>query len=410
MNKRIIALLLAILMLLSLAACGEKATEEESSEVSTETSQATEEKDWRKEAKYQKAESVSGSRVTAFLLGIADDRITVYFDEAEQKVYGTAIYPEALSDKEFTRYQTELLDLNKDGYADLCVPYLESDGETVSCWYYIWDSGIEDFVYDSEFVPEVEEDKESSEEPEEESSEEISDESSEESSEPEKKVATIYLSKNVGGTAEVTPIEIEYEDEFGPGDAVNAIAEETWLNFSLIYQPYGEDIYIYWGENSTLHNPPTSLNPKYGLSDSPELRWFMLDSLYVTLTEMGFKNVFYLGEDGSDLILTTTEEVTIFAGDFPYWGKDETANVVTGVPSAAVATKLLERKFYGLSDSELSISFMTESSVEGEHCYIFIVADSGEGAMNAESYFAVSDSGKVYAYDPNSQAYVPYTF
>ena len=102
------------------------------------------------------------------------------------------------------------------------------------------------------FVPEAEEDEESSEEPEEESSEEISDESSEESSEPEKKIATIYLSKNAGGTAEVTPIEIEYEDEFGPGDAVNAIAEETWLNFSLIYQPYGEDIYIYCSPTAAL--------------------------------------------------------------------------------------------------------------------------------------------------------------
>ena len=410
MNKRITALLLALLMLLSFAACKDKPEEEESSDVPVSESKVTEEKDWRKEGSFKSTEAVFGSKVTSFLLSVAEDRTTIWFDESEQKTYGTAIYPEKLTDKEFTRYQLELSDLNNDGNADLTVPYLEADGETVNRWYYLWDSSIKDFVYDSEFAPEVS-GAESEEESSEESKEEPAEESSEESSEPEKKKITLFLDKSfVSGNAEVIPLEIEYEGEFGPGDAVNAIAEETWLNFSLVYQPYGEDIYIYWGEGSSLHNTPTSLNPKYGLTDDAGLRWFMLDTLATTFKEMGFKNVFYQGEGGGDLILTRVDEVTVIAGDVPYGGSGDSAGKTTGVTDSAVAQQVLQRVFNGVGGEGVTIAFMTESSVENEHCYIYIVTDNTEGAMSAETYFAVSDSGKIYAYDPNSQAYIPYSF
>lgn len=409
MNKRITALLLALLMLLSFAACKDKAEEEENSDATVTESQTTEDTDWRKESNYQSAEAVFGSKLTNFLVSVADDRTVIYFDEKEQKAYGTAIYPQKLSDKEFTRYQIELSDLNNDGNADLTVPYLEADGETVNRWYYLWDSSINDFVYDSEFAPEVsdEEGEESSEE----TKDEPAEESSEESSEPEKKKITLFLDKSfVSGATEVIPLEIEYEGEFGPGDAVNAIAEETWLNFSLVYQPYGEDIYIYWGETSSLHNTPTSLNPKYGLTDDAGLRWFMLDSLATTFKEMGFNNVFYQGEGGGDLILTRVDEVTVIAGDVPYGGSGDSTGRITGINNSMVAQQVLQRVFTGVGGEGVTIAFMTESNVENEHCYIYIVTDNTEGAMSAETYFAVSDSGKIYAYDPASQAYIPYSF
>lgn len=408
MNKRITPLLLALLMVLSFAACKEKTVEEESSADLPE-SQVTEETDWRKEGKYQSAQSVVGSRLTDFLVSVDVDRAVIYYDETEQKTYGTAIYPAKLSDKEFTRYQLVLSDLNNDGNADLTVPYLEADGETVEYWYYLWDGSINDFVYDSEFAPAPEAEKPEEEKPDE--GEETSDESSEENSEPEKKKATLYLDKSfVSGNAEVIPLEVEYEGEFGPGDAVNAIAEETWLNFSLIYQPVGEDIYIYWGEGSALHNTPTSLNPKYGLTDDAGLRWFMLDTLATTFKEMGYNNVFFMGEDGGDLVLTRVDEVTVIPSDLPYGGSGDNTGRVTGVGDPAVAQLVLQRVFNGVSPDGVSISFMTESNVEGEHCYIYIVADNAEGAMSAETYFAVSDSGRIYAYDPTTEAYIPYSF
>ena len=410
MNKKIIALLLALLMILSLTACKEKAEEESSNDAPVSENELISESDWRDEGKYQSAEAVVGGKLTKFLVSVADDRAAVYYDEQEQKLYGMAVYPDKLSDKEFTRYQLELSDLNNDGNADLTVPYLEADSDIANCWYYLWDSSIEDFVYDSEFAPEVSE-EESEEESSEESKEEPAEESSEESSEPEKKKITLFLDKSfVSGAAEVIPLEIEYEGEFGPGDAVNAIAEETWLNFSLVYQPYGEDIYIYWSESSTLHNTPTSLNPKYGLTDDAGLRWFMLDTLATTFKEMGYKNVFYQGEGGGDLVLTRVDEVTVIAGDVPYGGSGDTTGRVTGINNSMVAQQVLQRVFTTVGGDSVSIAFMTESTVENEHCYIYIVTDNAEGAMSAETYFAVSDSGKIYAYDPASEAYIPYSF
>ena len=75
-----------------------------------------------------------------------------------------------------------------------------------------------------------------------------------------------------------------------------------------------------------------------------------------------------------------------------------------------VAQQVLQRVFTTVGGDSVSIAFMTESTVENENCYIYIVTDNAEGAMSAETYFAVSDSGKIYAYDPASEAYIPYSF
>lgn len=401
MNKRFTAMLLAVLMLFSLCACGDKnegEISEESSPVSQE--EISREPDWRESGNFLKAQSVVGSRVTDFLLSLSDDRALIYYDDEKEKLYGTAIFPRDLNDREFTRYQIELKDLNNDGNADLDAPYLEADGETVGHWYYLWDSSINDFVHDSEFTPEVKEESSEAESSDEESNENP-EESSEESSEPEKKKVTLYLNKN----QEIFPLEVEYEGEFGPGDAVNAIAEETWLNFSLIYQPMGEDIYIYWSEESALHNAPTSLNPKYGLADDDSLRWFMLDSLSSTFKEMGYSNVYFMGENGGDLVLSRTEKVTVIDSSKPYGGS---AAASTGISTAEQAKLVLMRSFVGLGDEGVSLSLLKEGSAEGEHCYIFTVTDNTEGGMTGEAFFAVADSGKVYAYDPSGDTYIPY--
>ncbi len=103
-----------------------------------------------------------------------------------------------------------------------------------------------------------------------------------------------------------------------------ALSQWSGLDFTLESVSCSEDaVTVDWAANSTLVAGLDDREQKedFFFYDSVSLRWFMMDSLYRTLTEnLGVDAVYYTMDGGRELVLEDLYPVNCFASDEPYMG------------------------------------------------------------------------------------------
>lgn len=115
----------------------------------------------------------------------------------------------------------------------------------------------------------------------------------------DKKTATIYTDISGGNQSDTVQFvkehSYEYSGELTVEKLAGALTEITGLKFTVSSEKVSDGIKIDWSSSSSLIAGPGDVQkPEYFFYESTSLMWFMLDSLYKTVTEnLGIEKVYY---------------------------------------------------------------------------------------------------------------------
>lgn len=142
--KRFLILLLALTLCLS--GCKKQPKPVDISGIE----EAPEGVDWRLWDRYTPATLVLGQETAQVLLGLDEIHLVIYYDQEEQTELTHITIIEPLSDVEYSKTHLRILDQNQDGYDDICIPDMLSNGDRVMNWW-VWDAEEQRYRYASEY-------------------------------------------------------------------------------------------------------------------------------------------------------------------------------------------------------------------------------------------------------------------
>ncbi len=115
---------------------------------------------------------------------------------------------------------------------------------------------------------------------------------------------------------------IDYAGEVSAEYLAGALTQLTGLDFFITATPVSDGILIDWNMDSTLVAglDDREQNEDFFFFDATSLGWFMLDSMWITLTEnLGYENV-YFSVNGGDFMVNTIEPAFTLPITEPYMG------------------------------------------------------------------------------------------
>ncbi len=137
---------------------------------------------------------------------------------------------------------------------------------------------------------------------------------------------TIMLYTNMEGGSESPDIkqhELVYIGELSAEKLAQGLSELTGLYFNITSTIKEDSIIIDWREDSTLiaNLGDKEQNEEFRFFDADSMRWFMMDSLWLTLTKsLKIENVFYTMNNGQNLSFDELYPVKEFPADLAYMG------------------------------------------------------------------------------------------
>lgn len=106
--------------------------------------------DWRNWETYTAHTLVMGEETVDVLIALDAIHLAIYFDQDEQELMGSLTIFTPLTDIEYSRKRLRIQDLNGDGYDDLSVPDMLTNGDRmIESW--VWDSGENTYLYAPEY-------------------------------------------------------------------------------------------------------------------------------------------------------------------------------------------------------------------------------------------------------------------
>ncbi len=115
---------------------------------------------------------------------------------------------------------------------------------------------------------------------------------------------------------------INYTGQMSAEYLADALTQLTGLDFFITATPVSDGILIDWSTDSTLVAglDDREQNEDFFFFDATSLGWFMLDSMWMTLTEnLGYENV-YFSVNGGDFMVNTIEPAFTLPVTEPYMG------------------------------------------------------------------------------------------
>lgn len=226
--------------------------------------------------------------------------------------------------------------------------------------------------------------------------------------------ATLYADFTAGSAIEeqILTKELAYSGELTPAVLADGLSEWSGLDFKIVYTADENKVTVNWAKDSALVAGRAEGKQKedFTFFDVDSLRWFMMDSLWRTLTMKLGVEVYYASEDGGALVLEALNPVAEFPADIPYMGKafymahkDDLGDMSQQEAWDALAAKLEPQ----LKDG-LSLMVNLEDEIDGEHCWTFILGENLTDRFVGREHFAVTDGGTIYVMDMNDGKYVPY--
>lgn len=231
------------------------------------------------------------------------------------------------------------------------------------------------------------------------------------------KTAIVCTNMTTGSTdPDIKQHDWSYTGELTYAQLATGLSEITGLDFNVAIEEVADGLTVAWQADSTLiaNLDDREQKEEFFLFDTDSMRWFMLDSLWLTLTEnFTVENVYYTDSQGQDLVLPELYPVGEFPVDLPYMGSafffahadgkgelddDNSDDMI----SQAAAEELVRPYLTEQEQEEMMLVGGAEEFV-GDEPAVGVVAGykSADGKnFTPVHYFAVTASGTVYYADP----------
>lgn len=140
----------------------------------------------------------------------------------------------------------------------------------------------------------------------------------------EQKTAILYTNMEGGSDSpNIKQHEWKYTGELTAEKLAEGLSELTGLDFKITADVVKDSITIDWKNDSTLiaNLGDKEQKEEFFLFDVDSMRWFMMDSLWVTLTKnLKVEDVFYTMDGGKSLKFEELYAANEFPTDIPYMG------------------------------------------------------------------------------------------
>ena len=106
--------------------------------------------DWKAWEQYVPATMQMGEEQIDVLIGLDAIHLAVYYDRDEQELLGSITILNPLTDVEYSRSRLRIMDMDGDGYDDISVPDMLTNGDrTIDCW--LWLPTEQTYLYAPEY-------------------------------------------------------------------------------------------------------------------------------------------------------------------------------------------------------------------------------------------------------------------
>jgi len=238
------------------------------------------------------------------------------------------------------------------------------------------------------------------------------------------KEAVLYTNMTTGSVEpEIKEHPFEYSGELTAEVLADGLSKLTGLDFKIAAKDVDDGLTIDWAKDSTLvaNLGDRQQKEEFHFSDADSMRWFMMDSLWLTLTQnLNKENFYYTMDGGYYLTFEELYPVNTFPAEQQYMGSAFYFGHANGkgdlgddedysedgrgdlIPMNDVDAMELVRQSMNEEDRDtLALVGGGEDTVKGEHAIIIIAGEkSADGKKFKElRKYAVTDSGGVYCAD-----------
>lgn len=243
--------------------------------------------------------------------------------------------------------------------------------------------------------------------------------------EQDAKKAVLYTNMTTGSEEpDIKEYTFEYFGELTAEVLADGLSKLTGLDFKISITDGRDDwLSVDWAKDSTLvaNLGDREQKEEFHFFDADSMRWFMMDSLWLTLTKNLNKEKIYYTMDGSEeLMFEELYPVNVFPAEQEYMGSafffahaDGKGDLAEGegdsedgrgdlIPMNDVNAMELVRQSMNEEDRDtLALVGGGEDTVEGEHAIIIIAGKKSADGKNFKELrkYAVTDSGGVYCAD-----------
>lgn len=233
----------------------------------------------------------------------------------------------------------------------------------------------------------------------------------------QQKTALLFTNMTTGNSdPDIKQHEWFYTGELTYDQLAAGLSEITGLDFSVSIKEVADGLAVAWKPDSTLiaNLGDQEQKEEFFFFDVDSMRWFMLDSLWLTLTgNFEVENVYYTDSEGQNLVIPGLYLIEEFPADLPYMGSaffaahsDGAGNLgygnLEGILSQAVAEELVWPHLTEQEQDEMRLIGGGEELI-GEEPALVVIAGYKAAAgqdFTPVHYFAVTANGTVYFADP----------
>lgn len=107
-----------------------------------------------------------------------------------------------------------------------------------------------------------------------------------------------------------------------PEELAKALSDWTGLDFTVTVTEKDGALIVDWAADSTLiaNLDDRPQKTEFHFFDAESMRWFMMDSLWQTLSEAFHKEVYYTMTGGNELTFEELAPINVFPSTVPYMG------------------------------------------------------------------------------------------
>ncbi len=204
----------------------------------------------------------------------------------------------------------------------------------------------------------------------------------------------------------------EYTGELTVEILAKGLSETTGLDYFVTAKKVKDGISVDWAKDSTLvaNLDDREQKEKFFFFDADSMRWFMMDSLWLTINDnLAPENVYYTMDGGKDLVFEALYPINQFPADLPYMGSAFHLEHAGGKGDLIESKPITEDEAITLIKAAMSTRAETaavfvpggEKTIEGQRALSFAIGEnSADGQkFTALYHYAVTDSGNVYYID-----------